>query len=188
MRARQLSRWTAGLVAVATVGTTTACGNPPTTAGTTSTDRSRPVGNERVAEEKAAEEAALKAYAGYLTASRSASRHSDPQHPELTRFLADPLLTRVRVGLIKARANGAVSTGTLRSDPTVISVDLDGKPPTVEIQDCLDATGYRLVYVADKKVVPGTRGTRHLATAIATRYPDGRWLISGGSAHRDQPC
>ena len=188
MRARQLSRWTAGLVAVATVGTTTACGSPPTTSGSTSTGRSGPVGNERAAEEKAAERAALKAYAGYLTASRAASRQSDPQHPELSRFLADPLLTRVRLSLRQARANGAVSAGTLRSDPEVISVDLDAEPPTVEIQDCVDATGYRLVYVADEKVVPGTRGTRHLATATATRYPDGRWLISGGSAHQDQPC
>ncbi|RIV38862.1 hypothetical protein [Micromonospora radicis] len=188
MRARQLSRWTAGLVAVAAVGTTTACGSPPETSGTVPTDRNRPVGTERAADEKAAEKAALKAYDGYLTASRAASRHSDPQHPDLTRFLADPLLTRVRLSLRQARANGAVSAGALRSNPEVISVDLTAKPPTVEIQDCVDATGYRLVYVADEKVVPGTRGTRHLATATATRYPDGRWLISTGSAHQDQPC
>ncbi|MEU6021155.1 hypothetical protein [Micromonospora sp. NPDC047134] len=189
MRARQLSRWTAGLVAVATVGATTACASPPEATGGPLPDRSRTTGDERAAEEKAAEKAALKAYAGYLTASRAASRNSDPQHPELTRFLADPLLTRVRLSLVQARANGAISAGTLRSDPEVISIDLDGKPPAVEIQDCVDATGYRLVYVADKKkVVPGTRGTRHLATATATRYPDGRWLISSGSAHPDQPC
>ncbi|TCB94497.1 hypothetical protein E0H26_21435 [Micromonospora zingiberis] len=187
MRARQLSRWTAGLVAVAAVGTSTACGAPE--ASTTSPpERSGPAGTDRADDEKAAERAALKAYSGYLKASRTASRHSDPQHPELTRFLADPLLTRVRLGLRQAREHGAVSAGTLRSDPTVVSVNLDAEPPTVEIQDCLDATGYRLVYVANEKVVPGTRGSRHLATATATRYPDGRWLISTGSAHQDQPC
>ncbi|PZG13383.1 hypothetical protein C1I95_23750 [Micromonospora craterilacus] len=188
MRARQLSRWTAGLVAVAAVGTTTACGGGQEAATTTAPDRGKPAGAERNTDERAAEEAALAAYTGYLAASRTASRRSDPQHPELTRFLADPLLTRVQVSLRQARDHGAVSTGTLRSEPTVISVNLDSSPPTVEIQDCLDATGYRMVYVSDKRVVPGTRGSRHLATATAARYPDGRWLINAGAAHRDQPC
>ncbi|WP_341718433.1 hypothetical protein QQG74_01100 [Micromonospora sp. FIMYZ51] len=188
MRARQLSRWTAGLVAVAAVGTTTACGGPPQVTTGTGADRNKPAGTERAADERAAEEAALTAYAGYLAASRTASRQSDPMHPELGEFLADPLLTRVRFSLRQAREHGAVSAGTLRSDPTVVSVDLDARPPTVEIQDCLDATGYRMVYVQNRKTVPGTRGTRHLATATATRHPDGRWRISAGAAHQDQPC
>ncbi|WP_229705911.1 hypothetical protein [Micromonospora sonchi] len=188
VRARQLSRWTAGLVAVAAVGTTSACGDPPEVTVGTGKDRVKAIGAERAADERAAEEAALEAYAGYLAASRTASRQSDPQHPELDRFLADPLLTRVRFSLLQAHRHGAVSVGTLRSDPTVISVHLDGKPPSVEIQDCVDATGYRMVYVKDRKAVPGTRGTRHLATATATRHPDGRWRISAGTAHQDQPC
>ncbi len=79
-------------------------------------------------------------------------------------------------------------TGTLVSDPTVTSVSLDGVPATVEIQDCVDATGYRLVYTKTKKVVPGSGGGRHLATATATRYAADRWLISAGTAHEDQPC
>lgn len=79
-------------------------------------------------------------------------------------------------------------TGTVKSDPTVIAVSLDGKSATVEIQDCLDTTGYRLVYAKDKRVVPGSGGGKHFATATATRYPDGRWLINSGTTHRDQPC
>ncbi|PZF99560.1 hypothetical protein [Micromonospora endophytica] len=188
MRARQLSCWTAGLVAVAAVGTTTACGGPQEVATGDGKERSRPVDAAQVADEQAAEQAALKAYAGYLAASRTASQRSDPHHPDLTRFLADPLLTRVRFNLQQAREHGAVSVGTLRSDPTVISVALDATPPTVEIQDCVDATGYRLVYLDGGKGVPGTRGTRHLATATATRHPDGRWRISAGAAYQDQPC
>ncbi|GIJ29539.1 hypothetical protein Vqi01_47010 [Micromonospora qiuiae] len=188
VRARQLSRWTASLVAVAAVGTTTACGGPQEVTVGAGKERDRAVGAERAADERAAEEAALQAYAGYLAASRTASRQSDPQHPELSRFLADPLLTRVRFSLLQAHRHGAVSVGTLRSDPTVVSVHLDAKPPSVEIQDCVDATGYRMVYVKDRKAVPGTRGTRHLATATATRHPDGRWRISAGTAHQDQPC
>ncbi|WP_320067477.1 hypothetical protein [Micromonospora sp. RTGN7] len=140
------------------------------------------------AEEQAARKAALAAYSGYLAVSRTASRRADPFHPELTRFLADPLLTRVRLAIRDAKEHGAMRTGTLVSDPTVTSVSLDGVPATVEIQDCVDATGYRLVYTKTKKVVPGSGGGRHLATATATRYAADRWLISAGTAHEDQPC
>ncbi|MFF4877144.1 hypothetical protein [Micromonospora sp. NPDC000668] len=139
-------------------------------------------------ERRAAEKAALDAYSGYLAASRTASRRSDPRAPELTRFLADPLLTRVRWSIREAKEHGAMRTGTLKSDPTVTAVSLDSNPATVEIQDCLDTTGYRLVYAKDQRVVPGTGGGRHFATATAARYPDGRWLINSSAAHRDQPC
>ncbi|MEU5903723.1 hypothetical protein [Micromonospora sp. NPDC047527] len=140
------------------------------------------------ADRRTAERAALDAYAGYLAASRTASRRSDPQAPELSRFLADPLLTRVQLSILEAKEHGAMRTGTLKSDPTVTAVSLDAKPATVDIQDCLDTTGYRLVYAKDQRVVPGSGGGRHLATATATRYPDGRWLINSGAAHQDQPC
>ncbi|WP_374558047.1 hypothetical protein [Micromonospora sp. RHAY321] len=139
-------------------------------------------------ERPAAEKAALDAYSGYLAASRTASRRSDPHAPELSRFLADPLLTRVQLSIREAKEHGAMRTGTLKSDPTVTAVSLESNPATVDIQDCLDATGYRLVYAKDQRVVPGSGGGRHFATATATRYPDGRWLINSSAAHRDQPC
>ncbi|MEV4845163.1 hypothetical protein AB0K20_18360 [Micromonospora matsumotoense] len=187
MRTRHSRRWTTCLVIAVVAGSAAGCGNSPET---TSAPAPRPASDTRqpTEAERAAERAALAAYAGYLDASREASRDSDPRHPKLTRFLADPLLTRVRVAIDATRRHGAVRTGTLKSAPTVTAVSLDGDPPTVEIQDCLDATGYRLVYAKDKRVVPGSGGSRHLATATATRYPDGRWLISAGAAHEDQPC
>ncbi|MFJ8686185.1 hypothetical protein [Micromonospora wenchangensis] len=186
MRTGRSRHWTSCLV-VAVVAALAGCADPPET---TSVPAPRPASDDRrpTEAEKAAERAALAAYAGYLEASREASRDSDPFYPKLTRFLGDPLLTRVRVAIDDARRHGAIRTGTLKSEPSVTSVSLDGRPATVEIQDCLDATGYRLVYRKDKRVVPGSAGTRHLATATATRYPDGRWLINSGAAHEDQPC
>ncbi|MER7330780.1 MULTISPECIES: hypothetical protein [unclassified Micromonospora] len=188
MRGRQLGRRTTRLLAIAAIGAVTACGaGPPTTTPTAPADGT-PTPTHRDVDEQAAREAALAAYAGYLAASRTASGRSDPHHPDLSRFVADPLLTRVRLSIHEAKEHGAMRTGTLVSDPTVTSVSLDSSPPTVEIQDCLDATGYRLVYARNKRVVPGTGGTRHLVTATATRYPDGRWLINAGAAHEDLPC
>ncbi|MEH0842463.1 hypothetical protein V6U81_08745 [Micromonospora sp. CPCC 205711] len=188
MRTRHPRRWTTCLVIAATVGATAGCGGG--TGETAATTGGRAAGKPAAPTEaeRAAERSALAAYTGYLDASRTASRESDPRHPGLARFLADPLLTRVRVAIDQARRHGAMRTGTLRSAPTVTAVSLDTVPQTVEIQDCLDATGYRLVYVKDRRVVPGSGGSRYLATATATRYPDGRWLINSGAAHEDQPC
>jgi len=135
-----------------------------------------------------AEKSALAAYAGYLAASRKAELAGDPLEPELRKYLADPLLTRVRLTIRDAKEHGAMRTGKLVSNPSVTVVDLDAVPATVSIQDCIDATGYRLVYRKNRAVVPGSAGGRYLATATATRYANGRWLISAGAVHEDQPC
>ncbi|MFI6782556.1 hypothetical protein [Micromonospora sp. NPDC050276] len=188
MRGRQLRRAAICLLAVGAAVPVTACAS-----GREAVERPTAVSDDEQrtdpdVERRAAEKAALDAYSGYLAASRTAGVRSDPRAPELSRFLADPLLTRVRVSIRDAKEHGAMRTGTLKSDPTVIAVSLDAKPATVEIQDCLDTTGYRLVYAKDKRPVPGSGGGRHLSTATATRYPDGRWLINAGTTHRDQPC
>ncbi|MEU5721228.1 hypothetical protein ABZ783_05325 [Micromonospora sp. NPDC047738] len=188
MRTRDSRRWTSCLLSLALLGASTGCGTEPEAAARPLTGPSGAPATQSTADEQSAGKAALAAYSGYLDASRAASARSDPTHPALARFLADPLLTRVRVAIRAAKEHGAMRTGTLVSDPTVVSVDLAADPPVVEIQDCLDATGYRLVYAKDHRVVPGTRGGRYLATATAARYPDGRWLINAGAAHQDQPC
>ncbi|MCW3845153.1 hypothetical protein ONA70_34305 [Micromonospora yasonensis] len=188
MRTRHSRRWTSCLLSLALLGVTAGCGTEPEAAAGPLTGHDPAPVAHSTADEQAAGKAALAAYSGYLEASRVASARSDPAHPALPRFLADPLLTRVRVAIRDAKEHGAMRTGKLLSDPTVVSVDLSARPPTVEIQDCLDASGYRLVYAKDHRVVPGTEGGRYLATATATRYPDGRWLINAGAAHQDQPC
>ncbi|MGC4861994.1 hypothetical protein [Micromonospora sp. DT68] len=188
MRGRQLRRAAICLLVAAAAVPTAACGSERETVERPTVPRGADRQADSGADRLAAEKAALDAYAGYLAASRAASGRSDPHAPELSRFLADPLLTRVQMSILQAKEHGAMRTGTLKSDPTVTSVSLDSKPATVEIQDCLDATGYRLVYAKDRRVVPGSGGGRHLATATATRYPDGRWLINSGAAHQDQPC
>ncbi|GAA4565974.1 hypothetical protein GCM10023176_15200 [Micromonospora coerulea] len=188
MRTRQSRRWTSCLLSLALLGAGAGCGTDREAAARPPTGRDAAPVAHSDADEQAAGKAALAAYSGYLGASRAASARSDPGHPALARFVADPLLTRVRLAIREAKEHGAMRTGKLVSDPTVVSVNLDADPPTVELQDCLDATGYRLIYARDRKVVPGSGGSRHLATATATRYPDGRWLVNVGAAHPDQPC
>ncbi|SCE84357.1 hypothetical protein [Micromonospora mirobrigensis] len=189
MRVRHSRRWATCLVVTVAAGIPTGCGGTAQPGGepVPRAAAATEAGPDAAAEE-AAGKAALAAYSGYLTASGTASRRGDPRHPELARYAADPLLTRVRLAIREAKEHGAMRTGKLVSDPTVTSVDLASTPPTVEIQDCLDATGWRLVYAKDHRPVPGARGGRWLATATAARYPDGRWLISTSASHQDQPC
>ncbi|MGC4865622.1 hypothetical protein ACLQ3B_09325 [Micromonospora sp. DT53] len=188
MRGRQLRRTAICLLVVVAATPVTACasGREAVERPTAARDDEQRIDPD--AGRLVAEKAALDAYSGYLAASRTAGLRSDPRAPELSRFLADPLLTRVQLSIRDAKEHGAMRTGTLKSDPTVTAVSLDAKPATVEIQDCLDTTGYRLVYAKNKRQVPGSGGGRHLSTATATRYPDGRWLINSGTTHRDQPC
>ncbi|MEU8419774.1 hypothetical protein AB0C15_02710 [Micromonospora sp. NPDC048835] len=188
MRGRQLRRAAICLLVVVAATPVTACASGRDAVERPAAARPDEQRTDPDVERRAAEKAALDAYSGYLAASRTAGARSDPRAPELSRFLADPLLTRVQLSIRDAKEHGAMRTGTLKSDPTVTAVSLDAKPAIVEIQDCLDTTGYRLVYAKNKRPVPGSGGGRHLSTATATRYPDGRWLINSGTTHRDQPC
>jgi hypothetical protein len=188
VRAGHLGRFSTALIAIAAAGSVAACsiGGPSGDLAAGAGAATSSPGPD--AQTAAAMKSALAAYAGYLAATREAERAANPHHPELRKYLADPLLTRVGLAIRDAKEHGAMRTGTLISDPTVTGVSLDTVPATVSIQDCVDATGYRLVYVKNKAVVPGSASGRYLATATATRYAGGKWLISAGDAHRDQPC
>ncbi|MFC7546448.1 hypothetical protein [Plantactinospora sp. GCM10030261] len=188
MRAAHWTRCAAVVIAAALAGTAAGCGSPDSPAAMTGGAAPTAAPTADDARTTAAKQLALDAYGGYLAASRTAEQKGDPFHPDLRKYLADPLLTSVRVTVRDVKAHGATRTGTLRSDPTVTSVSLDAQPPTVVIQDCLDASGYRLIYRKNSAPVPGSAGGRYLVTATATRYSDGRWLISSGTAFRDQPC
>lgn len=186
-RSRRRAPLAALLTLLLAVGAT-ACGRAVPDTGPVPADTARAQKRSSDPRSVEAEKSALAAYTGYLAASRKAELVGDPRYPELTKYLADPLLTRVRLAIRDAKEHGAMRTGKLISEPTVTAVNLDTVPATVAIQDCIDATGYHLVYVKDRKVVPGSASGRYLATATATRYADGRWLVSDGNAHQDQPC
>ncbi|MEV0717279.1 hypothetical protein [Asanoa sp. NPDC050611] len=177
-------RLASAAIAVALAAALAACGSePPSTA--TFDNAPAPSADPETAK---ATKSALDAYAGYLAAARKAEAIPDPNYPELKKYLGDPLLTRVRTTIRDIKEHGAMRTGKLISDPRVTAVSLDSVPATVSIQDCIDATGYTMVNARTKKPVPGQKAGRYVATATASRYPDGRWLISAGLSHRDQPC
>ena len=138
-------------------------------------------------ERSAAADAALAAYNGYMEAAQKASAIPDQRHPDLRKYLGDPLLSRVRAAIGLLEREGAVRQGKLITNPTVTVVDLESNPKTVHIQDCVDGTGYTMVYRTTRSAVPGKRNVRYVATATVTLFPEG-WLVSQGLSHEDQPC
>ncbi len=187
MRTPQWNRLAAVVAATALAGVA-ACGSADEPAALTGPAGPTASPSADAAKTADAKQAALKSYAGYLAASRRAEQQGDPFIPDLRRYVADPLLTQVRLAVRKNQTHGAIRQGSVRSDPEVTTVNLDTNPATVEIQDCLDTSGYRLVFRRNSAPVPDAAGGRYLVTATATRYPDGRWLINSGTTHQDQPC
>ncbi|MGI5211390.1 hypothetical protein [Plantactinospora sp. CA-290183] len=187
MRVRQLAGFPIFLLVVGALGASTGCGGDSGSAAAPGggAEAASSVDPRAAAE---AEKSALAAYAGYLAASRKAELAADPHDPGLRKYLGDPLLTRVRIAIRDAKEHGAMRTGNIVSDPVVTEVSLDAVPATVSIQDCIDTTGYKLIYQRDRSVVPGSVGGRYVATATASRYPDGRWLVNESGVHKDQPC
>jgi hypothetical protein len=183
-------KWlTSVLVAAVVISGAAACAADDNSVRDSAAGRSPKLAPSEDAGEETAKQRALAAYAGYLEAARIAEAIPDPNHPGLEKYLADPLLTTVRVAINDVKEHGAMRTGKLISDPRVTAVSLDTVPATVTIQDCIDASGYRMVYADNRaKTYPGHAAGRYVATATAALYGDGRWLINSGVAHRDQPC
>ena len=87
MRGRQLRRAAICLLAVVAAMPVTACASGRETVERPTEARDNEPRTDSDVERRAAEKAALDAYSGYLAASRTASRRSDPRTPELSRFL-----------------------------------------------------------------------------------------------------
>ncbi|MDP9799754.1 hypothetical protein J2S43_008266 [Catenuloplanes nepalensis] len=151
-------------------------GAAPSSAATGDTDRSK------------AADAALAAYNGYMDAAQKASAIPDPRHPDLRKYLGDPLLARVQAGIDLLRREGAIREGRLITNPTVTVVDLESTPKTVQIQDCVDGTDYKMVYETTRSAVPDKQNVRYVATATVTLFAGEGWLVNQGRSHEDQPC
>jgi hypothetical protein len=134
-----------------------------------------------------AEQQARAAYAGYIETWARALQAADPDTPDLTRYAADPLLSLTRHNIRTLKDKGAVQIGAQTAAVRDAKVDLAVDPPTVTINSCLDYSGLRLVYRANRSPVPGSRISDPKVSAIATvtKYPNGQWLVNESKQGRD---
>ena len=131
----------------------------------------------------------LRVYSGHVAAVVAASTASDYEHPELAKYIGDPLLGSVKTNIRENQRRGAVRTGTIGSTPRVTKVDLNGKPAQAAVEDCFDTTNYRLVYPGlGNSQAPPANPARYPVAATLWRYDDGRWLVTEAKADRSRSC
>ncbi|HKT00076.1 MAG TPA: hypothetical protein VJT31_11135 [Rugosimonospora sp.] len=123
---------------------------------------------------------AIDTYNGYLAAYAAASQTANPDDPNLTAYLGDPLLTSTKFSLEQLKSRGEVQVGAQKATVVSSKVDMAAKPPTVTLQTCLDYSAIKLVYAANQSPVPNSalKQTKVGATVTVAQYPDGRWLVN----------
>jgi alkanesulfonate monooxygenase SsuD/methylene tetrahydromethanopterin reductase-like flavin-dependent oxidoreductase (luciferase family) len=137
-----------------------------------------------------AQEAALSAYNGYIETFALASQSANPDDPNLSRYVADPLLSLTRHNIRVLKDMGAVQLGAQKATVTGSEVNLTGTPPTVTIHACLDYSALKLVYAANQSPVPNSvlKVTRIPAQAKVAQYPGERWLVNESKQQGSEPC
>ncbi len=160
-------------------------GTPPQTQAPTSASPT-PTVDPKVAD---AEQQARAAYAGYIQTWAIASQQADPDNPDLARYTADPLLTLTRRNVRRLKEIGAVQVGAQKATVQSVKVDLNGNPPTVTINSCLDYSDRKVVYKSNQSPVPdsGPATPRVSAVSKVTLHTTGQWLVSEVKQGSD-PC
>ncbi len=129
------------------------------------------------------------AYDGYWRAYVIAGVTGFRCHPDLEKYLADPLLTSVRVELGSTRNGGIIFKGRPRWTPRATAISLDGRPQSVTIEDCFDVDTWEPVFASSGKsaLAPG-QPKRYVITSTAKRFEGVGWLLTESTADRSRSC
>lgn len=139
----------------------------------------------------AASATVLDRYRRFIQLNVEAGQAADYQNKDLLSYLESPMKQEVIAFLFQLKQKGIVYKGTPQSTPTVTKVNLAGKPPTVIIEDCYDATNYVLVYKSNGKPVPikGGGPRRIVQQTTATNYGGTRgWLFTKSQILQGRTC
>jgi hypothetical protein len=128
------------------------------------------------AQVKAASDAALAAYKGYVKAYVAAAASGDWASKTIDKYAADPARTEAHRTLRDETDKHIVSRGEPVSTPVVTVVNLDGASAAVSIADCIDATHWRK-FDQQKQVYLTVSPVRHAVVALVIDYPVFGWLV-----------
>ena len=133
------------------------------------------------------QESALAAYLGFRDVQVRAEADPGQPAPELEDFAADQALVDELANLATLAQAGIAMSGEPVFDPTIANT-VDGDPPSVTIEDCVDVSGWVPVYVAtgESAAAPGSP-ERVLATATVSPR-EGTWKIVDIATDRSGEC
>jgi hypothetical protein len=132
---------------------------------------------------------ALAAYVGYWEAYVTAAANPGNPAPDLAKFVADPLLTQLRLNLRQYRDNDIVHKGRPTWTPRATEVNTTAAPYTVVIEDCFDSAGWEPVFASTGKsaAAPG-QATRYVITSTVKSFEVHGWLVVESRADRSRSC
>ncbi|GAB1646825.1 hypothetical protein KRMM14A1259_72480 [Krasilnikovia sp. MM14-A1259] len=139
----------------------------------------------------AASETVLNRYRGFRQVYAEAGQSADYQNKDLLSYLEAPMKQEIVAFLFQMRQKNIVYKGVPQSTPTITKVDLAGKPQTVIVEDCYDATNYILVYKSSGKPVPNKSGgpRRIVLQTTATNYGGTRgWVLTKSEILQGRTC
>jgi hypothetical protein len=137
----------------------------------------------------AAERKATAAYNGYWESYVAAAAKGDSTSAEFVKYVADPLLTELRIAIKQAVDMGISYKGRPTWTPRVSAVNLAKQPYTATIEDCFDSAKWEAVYTKTGKsaVAPG-QATRYVITSTVKLFDQKGWLLTDSRADRSRTC
>ncbi|WP_231494032.1 hypothetical protein [Nocardiopsis sp. CNT312] len=115
-----------------------------------------------------AEELALEAYRGMMGALVDGSLEGAEDHPDLDGYASGQALE-----LTTAMLDGATATGEPVLRPQVVEADLDGDPPQVVVEDCMDNSEWVLEGHPPREA--SARNTRLFVATVTEQA--GQWKV-----------
>jgi hypothetical protein len=132
---------------------------------------------------------AIAAYNGYWDTFVKAAANPAAPTPDLATYVADPLLTELRLTLRQIRDQGIVYKGRPTSSPRATSSNTTTAPFSVAIEDCFDSTDWVPVYSANGQsaAAPG-QASRYVITSTMKLFDANGWLVVETAADRGRAC
>ena len=131
--------------------------------------------------------AALAAYEAAWADIAAVEDDGNYQDPRLEDHLAGHLLLITSEDLYAAEQKGIASRGAPVLSPHVVAVDAAGNPPTVTVDDCIDARHFIQYYAATGQVY-GTPATTDLADTATVTLTNGSWMVTANNEEFGTPC
>jgi hypothetical protein len=101
----------------------------------------------------------------------------DPKHPDLARYADGEALDLLTTGIQETKDEGLIGAGEAKLNPEVTSAAPVDAPTTVEISDCLDSTGTKLVRASPGPPYSDSPGGLRRTTATVQWQPGG-WKVT----------
>jgi hypothetical protein len=106
---------------------------------------------------------------------------------DLASYVGDPLRGQMLAALGQMQHNGVAYRGKPVLHPKVTAIRR-GDPDTATIVDCVDASGWKPVYVRNGSSAAPPEGAKRYPHTLTAQLYQGRWLITKATVDRSRTC